>query len=357
MVPPCSPHEFRAKSVPKSLTDVLIRSLPPGLHLDGKLPSFGIRVGKHRKTWIVIKGKNRTKVTIGHYPSMKLADARQTAHAALGAPHKKTTAPTFPVAREAFLAEPRWRPRSLAVLQSSLRHFTWTRPIDKITAADIAEALDAIPHTSARAHALKDIRTFFNWCVPRYLPSSPCVGFKMPAYRPRERVLTDDELKRVWFAAEDMGVYGKQVQCLITTGQRIGQIVSFEQSWASEDRITFPAEIMKGGREHSIPLRPMTKVILPHLTVTTYQGKRKHELDTSSGVTDWTLHDIRRTFATGLAALSIPIHVTEKLLNHFSGTTGGIVGVYQKHQYWNEQAAALDTWEAHLSKLLASRSG
>lgn len=339
-----------------ALTDLTVRSLKPGTYIDERMPNFGIRVGKNRRTWIVMKGARSAKIAIGQYPELSLSKARQKAHAALGAPHKKTTAPTFPIAREAFLAEPRWRPRSLAVLTSSLKHFMWTRPIDKITPADIAEALDTISHPSARAHALKDIRTFFNWCVPRYLPSSPCVGFKMPAYKPRERILTDDELKRVWFAAENMGVYGKQVQCLITTGQRIGQIVSFEQSWATEDRITFPAEIMKGGREHSIPLRPMTEAILPHLTVTTYQGKRKHRLDKSSGVTDWTLHDIRRTFATGLAALSVPIHVTEKLLNHVSGTTGGIVGVYQKHQYWNEQAAALDTWEARLAKLLASRS-
>ncbi|MGA8583656.1 MAG: Arm DNA-binding domain-containing protein [Roseiarcus sp.] len=61
------------------LTDLSVRNLPEGLHLDARLSSFGIRVGKRRKTWIVIKGKNRTKVSLGQYPAMSLADARKRA--------------------------------------------------------------------------------------------------------------------------------------------------------------------------------------------------------------------------------------------------------------------------------------
>ena len=81
-----APHhsviELRANSVP-GLTDLSVRNLPEGLHLDARLPSFGIRVGKKRKTWIVIKGKNRTKISLGHYPAMSLADARRRAMAEL----------------------------------------------------------------------------------------------------------------------------------------------------------------------------------------------------------------------------------------------------------------------------------
>ena len=70
--------ELRANSVP-GLTDITVRTLTEGLHLDARLPSFGIRVGKRRRTWIVIKGKNRTKISLGHYPAMSLADARKQA--------------------------------------------------------------------------------------------------------------------------------------------------------------------------------------------------------------------------------------------------------------------------------------
>src|ERR1700722_1643766 len=74
--------ELRANSAP-GLTDPSVRNLPEGLHLDARLPSFGVRVGKRRKTWIVIKGKNRTKVSRGQYPAMSLADARRRAMAEL----------------------------------------------------------------------------------------------------------------------------------------------------------------------------------------------------------------------------------------------------------------------------------
>ena len=65
----------------------------------------------------------------------------------------------------------------------------------------------------------------------------------------------------------------------------------------------------------------------------------------------WTLHDLRRTCATNLAALGIPVHVTEKLLNHVSGTTSGIVAVYQRHAYMDEMRDAIELWELHLRSL------
>lgn len=69
----------------------------------------------------------------------------------------------------------------------------------------------------------------------------------------------------------------------------------------------------------------------------------------------WTLHDLRRTFATNLAALGVAVHVTEKLLNHVSGTTGGIVTVYQRHSYMDEMRTAVDRWEKLLEPLLTSK--
>jgi integrase len=78
----------------------------------------------------------------------------------------------------------------------------------------------------------------------------------------------------------------------------------------------------------------------------------KAALDKLSGVSGWTLHDLRRTFATNLAALGTPIHVTERLLNHVSGTQSGIVAVYQRHSYMPEMRKAVEAWERHLCALL-----
>lgn len=90
---------------------------------------------------------------------------------------------------------------------------------------------------------------------------------------------------------------------------------------------------------------------------TPFAGWSKAKPDFNKGclVPHWTLHDLRRTCATNLAALGVPVHVTEKLLNHVSGTTSGIVAVYQRHAYMDEMREAIEAWEKRV-KLLARRT-
>jgi integrase len=73
-------------------------------------------------------------------------------------------------------------------------------------------------------------------------------------------------------------------------------------------------------------------------------------------VTNWTLHDLRRTAATGLAQLGVAPHVVEKRLNHSSGTFGGMAGVYNRFQYVPEMRDALSKWEVHLQALVTARN-
>lgn len=357
------------------LTDLSVQSLKPGLYFDDGLPSFGIRVGIKRKTWLVVKQPNRTKQTIGHYPSLSLREARRRAQVALGTPHQPRDIPAFPDALTEFLAQPdRWRAKPHYNLEKALRkHFTWTKILDKITHQDVLAAIEAIETPGARSNAIKEIRTFFNWCVPRYLAISPCVGLKMPTYKPKQRVLSDDELKRVWIAAEQIGYsFGTIVMLLILTGQRRNEIASLQKGWIHEDRITLPGEVTKNGREHTVPISTLTASIIGSVLMLTERpkigmlfqahGKPEHlfsgwskslkNLQKKSQTSNWSLHDLRRTFATNLAALGVPIHVTEKLLNHVSGTTGGLVGVYQVHQYWPEQVAAVQKWETRLRSIV-----
>ena len=89
-----------------ALTDLTVKNLPPGLHFDARLTSFGIRVGKTKKTWVVIKGKNRTKVSLGHYPALSLHDARRRALIALAspdAPVERIAPQLFPDVLETYL--------------------------------------------------------------------------------------------------------------------------------------------------------------------------------------------------------------------------------------------------------------
>jgi len=356
-----------------NLTELAIRNFKPGLYMDDRTPAFGIRVGKNRKTWIVLREPNRTKVTIGHYPALGLSDARKKAMATLSAPPQQQSQLTFPQAVEMFLAQPRWRESSKRVLTSSLRHFDWKRQLNKITHEDVASALEAISGVSARAHALKDIRTFFNWCVPRYLPSSPCIGMKMDTQPSRDRVLSDDELKRVWKAAETAGYpFGTIVRLLILTGQRKSEIGNLRWEHLSDGFGNLPGAITKNGREHSFAIGPWASALIPAKNdrvtggvrpfvfsasndkLKPYNGYTFHlkQLQKASQTSGWTLHDLRRTFVTNLAALGVPVHVAEKQINHASGTLSGVAAIYNRYSYHEEMAEAVALWEGQLQKVV-----
>ena len=75
----------------------------------------------------------------------------------------------------------------------------------------------------------------------------------------------------------------------------------------------------------------------------------------SSDMPHWTLHDLRRTAASGMARLNINLPVIEKVLNHSSGSFAGIVGVYQKHTFAEEKRKALETWGAFVSDLVSGK--
>jgi hypothetical protein len=68
-------------------------------------------------------------------------------------------------------------------------------------------------------------------------------------------------------------------------------------------------------------------------------------------VTNWRIHDLRRTLATGLQRLGVRLEVTEAVLNHISGSRAGIVGVYQRHDWADEKRAALDAWAIHVKRI------
>ena len=234
-----------------------------------------------------------------------------------------------------------------------MRHFHWDKPLDRITSNDVSTIVDNIPAPKESLHALAAIKAFFNWCVPRYLKHSPCTGLKPSSRRiPRERLLTSDELARIWRAAETMGTYGRHVQLLITTGQRCHQILGLKDEWIANGSITFPAPAMKSNRTHVIPLGTLTATLLEDRgTLTRFQNLKKDQLDALSAVTGWTLHDIRRAFASGMASLGIQLPVIERLLAHRSGSFAGIVGVYQHYDFLPEARSAIELWESHILKI------
>ena len=190
----------------------------------------------------------------------------------------------------------------------------------------------------------------------------------------RERVLRDEELGTLLAALRAPQWHADPFKCicllLAYTGQRRGEIAALEWSWIAEDAITFPKWITKNGITHAIPLTPMVKDILaqvPKLSdkyvfpaarqrsekTTVFNGwsKPKAALDQECPIPSWTLHDLRRTFATGMQRLGVRLEVTEALLNHTSGSQGGVVGIYQKYHWYPEKLDALTKWETFLATL------
>lgn len=248
-----------------------------------------------------------------------------------------------------------------------------------ITKADIAEAIEPImkrgSHGSAR-HAFAAVRKLFNWMVDQgVIETSPCAGLKAPGKAgSRDRVLTDDELKAIWISADKIGrPFGPVVQLLMLTAQRRGEVVAM--AWDEIDQgkaiWTIPGERTKNGKSHAVPLTASALKILSAIPRTKspyvfpargkpdqpYAGysKGKRELDAGAGLHDWTLHDLRRTAATGMAKLGIAPHVVERLLNHVSGTFAGVAGVYNRFKYEDEMKGALEAWERHLEGVTEDR--
>lgn len=339
---------------------------------DTTMPGFGVRVNGNSKSWIIMYGQERRLKTLGRYPALSLADARAKARAFLEAP--KTNQLTFAQVVEQFLdtySEHHHSPRTGREAARLLRkHFAPLnkKPIDDITTADITKITDGLLRTPSEAtHSHRTVRVLLRWATRRGLiQTNPIADLPAPAPdKVRDRVLTDDELKSLWEART--GVFGDIWALLLITGQRRAQIANLRRSWLLEDAIDFPANIMKGKKPHTLPIGQFAWSIIakhPQPTELVFPGRDDPDkpwngwgrctraMNATAGVSDYVLHDLRRTYATIMQRIGVPLHVVEKLLAHQSGSFSGIVGVYQRHQYLDEMREAVATYESHLKKLI-----
>jgi integrase len=169
------------------------------------------------------------------------------------------------------------------------------------------------------------------------------------------------------------------VSALILTGQRRDEVGGLV--WGELDLDgglwTLPAARSKNRREHTIPLAPLAVKILraqrrfpdsPFLFSAGEKppsgfAKAKERLDKSvikqnggEPIDHWTLHDLRRTTASGMAKIGVDLPVIEKVLNHVSGSFAGIVGIYQRHDFAAEKRAALDNWAARVAAIVGRQA-
>ena len=354
------------------------------------------------RSWAVryrSSGQTR-KHTLGPYPAIDLKTARTLAGKALRAVAEgrdpgrekalaRTTRPDTveAVAKQFIELHCRRvnRPRTIEGTQQLLDLHVlprWRRRLIKdITRRDVLDLLDGLVESGrplAANRVLSAIRKLFNWAMERdIIASSPCAGVKPPTPRTsRDRVLSDAELRDIWLAADKLGgPFAALVKLLMLTGQRRDEVA--RMTWSEVDldaRLwTLPKERSKNGKPHDIPLSEPAVAILESLPrigdtfVLTTDGKsassnygaNKRRLDAllPADMPPWWLHDLRRTAASGMARLGVNLPVIEKVLNHSSGSFGGIVGVYQRHDFADEKRHALERWGAHVADLVSGRRG
>lgn len=276
------------------------------------------------------------------------------------------------------------------VLKAAKPHFT--KSVREITRADVVQHLDRYndrPGMKKLVHST--FRKLLNWAEDRGdIDRSPIDRMKAPkAVAARRRVLSPEEICAAWHAAAELGsLWRGYIRLLLCTMARRDEVASLD--WSELDLNTamweLPGERAKNDQPHRIPLNALALTELRSLTaarkglVFTTTGetgisgfsKMKKALDAKMLVIlrdraekrgedpetvdlpAWRIHDLRRTGTTNLQALGVPVEVTEAILNHISGTTAGVAGVYNLYRYDVEKRRALDKWAKQLTLLVGT---
>jgi integrase len=271
----------------------------------------------------------------------------------------------------ASAAKQRSRRNRVRVLRRAMEGFE-DRPAAALTRGDLIKRLDQIQTAQgdvSRNRAQSELRHFFGWCRDRDIVASIPLDRVRRGVReiPRERVLTDDEIRAVLEATTDGSAYSDLVRTLLMTAMRRNEAASLRAGDLDFDlkTITIRAEVSKTRRARTIPM-PSPLVEKLKQRSRGLEGDRFLFGDGSaferpySGFsksfgrlrsTGWTLHDLRRSVATRMHERGVDALVIEDLLGHLTGIRGGVSGVYNAAMTLTRQRKALEDWCARLGEL------
>lgn len=333
-------------------------------------------------------GGSTRKLTLGRYPKISLAGARELAQKAElqirqgkdPAQAKAAQAATFGAYMDKYFESPERRGRrGDAELRRALEFDCgdWRKlPLAGISRGTVKAKLDAAlarskagSTTTART-VYAGLKGIFQLGVDHeVLNENPVEKLTCPASNnERDRVLDDAELVRIWDAAEKSGYpYGTIIRLLILTGARRDEIADAKAEWLDLDKgtLTIPRASMKTrAAPHVIYLTPLMGAVLkerPEKTASSllfttnmrapFSGwsRAKRQLDQSSGVVGWRHHDVRRTAATNWQKLKIPYEVRQMMSAH---AVAGVQGIYERHDWAKECREGFEAWSARVRDLV-----
>jgi integrase len=372
------------------------------IYRDDELHGFGYRLRRTgngiNRTWTIQyrHGKTQRRISLD-VSKFDISAARKVARDCLakvqlgqdpaGERNKKREEANAVKLTLADVAERFMRAKKDVISQSTFagykRHFErgfadlMPRPITEISRAEIAAILQDVIQTTGRtaaARARSILSTLYVWALkegliensqnPVALVNDPLAGID----NSRDRVLSDAELVKVWKACGEDD-FGRIIKLLVLTGCRRDEIGSLRWSEIDLDHgtLSIPAERSKNGKAHTLALPPIALDILR--SIQRRDGREYLFGQSGKGFQRWnarttqmrerlgdmqhfTLHDLRRTFRTGLGRLGIPSHVAELAINH---VRQGIQAVYDRHTYQGEIASALALWADHVQAVLDGR--
>jgi integrase len=239
----------------------------------------------------------------------------------------------------------------------------------------ITAALDSITETNGEATAklvFAIVRRVLNWHAARSDDfTSPVVrgmGPKTDGDGSRERILSDDELRRIWAASGRHEPFGAYVRFTLLTACRRMEAAAMTWAEVEGDLWIVPGARYKTKREHVVPLSGAAAEALASsprigpgkyvftLTGATPMGgisNRKADFDRRCGVKDWTLHDLRRTARSLMSRAKVAPYIAEKCLGHVAGA---IERTYDRHAYLDEKREAFARLAEEVAKAAEGRS-
>jgi integrase len=379
------------------LTKAAIAGLacPPGkteaLYWDDDVPGLAVRaLATGKASWVFQYrlGQKQGKITLGATSALTLTDARRSAsglHArvrlgqdpqAEKAKARADQDDTFGAIVVIYLKRKaeELRPRSMVELRRHLE--VHARQLHKIALADltrrnvstlIAKLADASGNVAANRTG-SSIAAFLAWAQREgVVENNVGANHNKLHEASRERVLSDDELRSVWQATDADTDYHAIVRLLMLTGMRRAEVGGLRWSEVDFERniVTLPAERTKNARAFELPLSAAAAAILKarpgdggERVFEGFSGfsSCKLALDARAKLDEpWTLHDLRRSAATGMANIGVQPHVIEQVLNHQSGAKRGVAGVYNRSTYANEKRQALERWAEYTAALVEGR--
>jgi integrase len=279
---------------------------------------------------------------------------------------------------EEYLRRDGKRLRTRDQIEQTLKRLVYpklgARQMDSILRSEIVRLLDKIEdeHGAGMANnTLAHIRKIMNWHSTRTDDfRSPIVrgmARTKPKERARDRILTDDELRAVWRAAEaSKGPFGYLVRFITLTATRRNEAARMPDTELSGDDWIIPGARYKTKIDHVIPLSRAARDLLasipridgvPYIFTTGKEPiggftKFKEAFDKKCGVSDWTIHDLRRTARSLMSRAGVDADIGERCLGH---VIGGVRGTYDRHAYYDEKKRALEALAAQIDRILNPR--